>query len=495
MKTLGNRALRAACLAAVPLALLLIVVLIETPEAEAQCSGSSIQGGSIRISERTADSLRVAWNTKCGSSTHIQLDWKRRDQGSYNMGEVKTWVGSKGHTISGLAANTAYDVRAFDCHNANSCRATPIERHPDDQSSTLNDEVTLANKPAGLDASGLGQLFRFRWDRPGGPVNITKYELRWKPAGAEDYPDRATNAKTGATSYFRIFDQNIANQTVLKSLTAGDGNNLISTRPWTFRVRAYNHRGGWSDWSDENTIAVSPSSPRNVAAVPGERHRVGHPDYQSTNPNCDADNEICLSWEEPSSKGGKPLVGYRIQWRKWVEGQPFGDGWSQDRQRERPGTARVALMKLTPYERHDFRIQAFNEDRAGFWVLRSVAGKPSIPDTVPIRSAVAHNQITFTWDQPPEDKRGGKPITGYDFQWRVKRMVRRRAPAGRPEAGSATTGRWCWTGWITRRPTSSGSGPRTETAPAISPASWRRPRRMRCGSPSIPAWPTSGIAR
>ena len=188
MKTLGNRALRAAFLAAVPLALLLIVVFIEAPEAEAQCSGSSIQGGSIRISERTADSLRVAWNTKCGSSTHINLDWKRRDQGSYNMGEVTTWVSAKGHTISGLAANTAYDVRAFNCHNANLCSPTPLERHPDDQSSTLNDEATLANKPAGLDASGLGQLFRFRWDRPGGPVNITRYELRWKPAGRRRLP-------------------------------------------------------------------------------------------------------------------------------------------------------------------------------------------------------------------------------------------------------------------------------------------------------------------
>ena len=421
MKILANRALRAACLAAAPLALLLIVVFIEAPEAEAQCSGTSIRTGTIGISERTNDSLRVVWNTKRGSSTHIHLDWKRRDQSLYNLGEVTTWVSAKGYRISGLAANTAYDVRVFDCRNANSCSPTPIERHADDQSSTLNDEATLTDRPAGLEASGLGQLFRFGWSRPGGPVNITRYELRWKPAGAEEYPDRATNSQTGATSYFREFDQNISNQTVLKSLTAGDGNNLISTRPWTFRVRAQNHRGGWSDWSDETTIAVSPTSPRSVAAVPGERHRVGHPDYQETLPNCDNDNEICLSWEPPSGDGGKPVHGYRVQWRKWVEGQPFGDGWSTERELIRPSTAREALMQVSPHERHDFRIQAFNEDRAGNWVLRSVAGRPSILDEVPIRSSVAHNKITFTWNPPTEVRRGGKPITGYDYQWRVQR--------------------------------------------------------------------------
>ena len=150
MKILANRALRAACLAAAPLALLLIVVFIEAPEAEAQCSGTSIRSGSIGISERTNDSLRVVWNTKCGSSTHIHLDWKRRDQTLYNLGEVTTWVGSKGYTISGLAANTAYDVRVFSCSYIGGlphCSPTPFERHADDQSSTLNDEATLPEKP------------------------------------------------------------------------------------------------------------------------------------------------------------------------------------------------------------------------------------------------------------------------------------------------------------------------------------------------------------
>lgn len=140
-----------------------------------------------------------------------------------------------------------------------------------------------------------------------------------------------------------------------------------------------------------------------MAAAPGQ---VAKPTLSSP-----AAGQLTIDWDAPSSTGGKPITGYDIQYR--ID----GGNWLTTTDDVPP---RGPLTGLKPGGVADVQVRAKNADATGAWSptasLQLKATAPSAPAKPALKSVgVGLVDVTFT---APSDT-GGKPITGYDIQYRV----------------------------------------------------------------------------
>lgn len=167
---------------------------------------------------------------------------------------------------------------------------------------------------------------------------------------------------------------------------------LSTTTPTYFRVFAKNVAGPSTSASDiANAIArVVPSAPRNLAAAAG----VGR---------------VTLSWAAPTSTGGAPITGYRI------ERSLNGTAWAVVSDTTSTATTFVVtgLSNATPYH---FRV--FAKNAAGRSVAsdvrlatpRTIASAPQSLTALP----AASGQIRLSWAVPLST--GGATVTDYIVQ-------------------------------------------------------------------------------
>jgi hypothetical protein len=172
---------------------------------------------------------------------------------------------------------------------------------------------------------------------------------------------------------------------------------LLNGTSYTFRVSAISAGGTGAATVSTPVVAGAPTAPRNLTITP-QRGKVN------------------LSWTAPSSSGGLPLTGYRIQqrigtgaWTTVVAKAPIA-----------PTTAEVAVSTSDTYS---FRVIALNLQRASApsnvvtaEVLAAPITKPGKPTAVVAKAGKKKGSLKVTWKAPAVT--GGAPITSYKVEVR-----------------------------------------------------------------------------
>ena len=126
---------------------------------------------------------------------------------------------------------------------------------------------------------------------------------------------------------------------------------------------------------------------------------------------------INLSWTAPSSTGGSPITGYRIQWS--TDGN---DPWNNLTRTNLTATATTdSHTGLTAGTTRYYRVYAINSvgdspasDVVSATTSTTAATAPSVPRLLNA-SASGQTTINLSWTVPSST--GGSPITGYRIQW------------------------------------------------------------------------------
>ncbi len=134
-----------------------------------------------------------------------------------------------------------------------------------------------------------------------------------------------------------------------------------------------------------------------------------------------------LSWTRPTSDGGSPLLGYKVEWRTGLRGP-----WSSTLISSAAVTSYV-VSGLSGGVKYYLRVRARNASHASFPVVTSgvpnsaappaaatttttvAVGKPGVPTNPSVEPGPL--SAVVSWDTPTSD--GGSPIVGYSVEWRL----------------------------------------------------------------------------
>ena len=241
----------------------------------------------------------------------------------------------------------------------------------------------LPGAPRGLTVQARGSTaIDLTWTAPAsdGGSAITGYRIEVSNTGTGGWRVLEANASPGVTGYSHT-----------TGLTAG------TVR--YYRVAAINRAGTgpWSDVVRGATETSVPEAPTGLRVVPSG---VG------------GSEQLLLSWTPPSSDGGSPITGYRI------EESPTGTAGWVIRVANTGSTATTNLQTgLTPGTTRYYRVAAVNgRGRGGYSnVARGTtnAARPGPPRNVRARGT-GPNTVLLAWDRP--ESTGGAPITGYSIR-------------------------------------------------------------------------------
>ena len=194
---------------------------------------------------------------------------------------------------------------------------------------------------------------------------------------------------------------------------------LLNGTSYTFRVSAISAGGTGAGAVSEPVVAGAPTPPRNLVATPQP-------------------GRVNLSWTAPSSSGGLPISGYRIQ-------QRIGTGsWTTVVSRA-PANPTTAQITITASDTYSFRVLALNLQRASapsniatVEVLALPVTTPGKPTAVVAKTGKKKGVIRVTWKAPTET--GGAPITAYKVEVRKGKGAWTVAkPAVKAKANPKTT--------------------------------------------------------
>ncbi|MDE0218154.1 MAG: fibronectin type III domain-containing protein, partial [Spirochaetaceae bacterium] len=169
-----------------------------------------------------------------------------------------------------------------------------------------------------------------------------------------------------------------------------------------YRVRTINGAGLSSDWSnvDHATTVTVPGAPTGLRVVPG---------------TVQGSTQLLLTWTRPSTDGGSPVTGYRIEWSR------TGTGFWTVLEGDTRSTATAYTHRgLSPGTTRHYRVRAINgAGLLGNWsnvahatTEATVPGAPTALRAVP-SGLQGSTQLRLTWTRPSD---GGSPITGYRIE-------------------------------------------------------------------------------
>ncbi len=242
----------------------------------------------------------------------------------------------------------------------------------------------LPGRPTRLTAEAQGPSeIELNWTAPSlGGGSITGYRIEWSSTGRSRWQSLVANTRNARTTYTDT------------RLDPG------TTR--YYRVAAINSAGTgpWSDDASATTEVTVPGAPTSLRATAP----IG----------VEGSTQIRLTWRPPSSNGGSPITGYRIEWAV-TRGGPWRflvPGPT--------GTATTYLHTgLAPNTTRFYRVRALNAEGQGD-PSNAIPGKTNAaPPTQPrnLRArATGPTSITLAWEAPAGD--GGERITGYTIQAR-----------------------------------------------------------------------------
>ena len=222
--------------------------------------------------------------------------------------------------------------------------------------------------PRNLSAEGGNERVTLSWEAPAndGGSSITRYQVRYRVAGTENYG--SWRSVTGTSTTVTGLDNGTSYQ---------------------FQVRAVNGVSPGPPAETTETLANSaPDSPVGLTATRG-------------------DQSFTLNWSAPED-GGSQIVHYEYRYR--VSGGTFPEEW------EETTSTSVAITGLTNGTVYDFEVRAENAIGPGPASSGSVAigTRPSAPTGLTSRGG--SEMITVTWGAPADN--GGFAVTAYHVRYR-----------------------------------------------------------------------------
>ena len=261
----------------------------------------------------------------------------------------------------------------------------------------------LPGRPTRLTAEAQGPSeIELEWTAPSlGGGSITGYRIEWSSTGRSRWQSLVANTRNARTTYTDT------------RLDPG------TTR--YYRVAAINSAGTgpWSDDASATTEVTVPGAPTSLRATAP----IG----------VEGSTQIRLIWRPPSSNGGSPITGYRIESSATRDGPwvPFVFSTGN-------ATTTYTHTGLAPNTTRYYRVRALNArgqgDPSNEVQGTTRAARPGQPRNLRAR-ATGPTSITLAWDAPASD--GGERITGY--------TIRERGPNDnswniiRPNTGSNAT--------------------------------------------------------
>ncbi len=150
------------------------------------------------------------------------------------------------------------------------------------------------------------------------------------------------------------------------------------------------------------TFALIESAPSAQAqSTPGAPTLVA----QDTN-----DGEVSLSWTLSDTTG---VTGWDYQYKR-TSAANWPSVWSISTD---PALRTADISNLNVGDSYDFRVRARAGSVAGEWsIVRTIAGKPGIPENFMATPSTTEVAITLNWDAPAST--GGRALNLYNIEWR-----------------------------------------------------------------------------
>ncbi len=240
----------------------------------------------LRATASGQTTINLSWtapsSTGGSSISGYRIQWSANGtSGWQNVSPAHTGTG-RTYADTGLTAGTTRHYRVY---ASNSGGLESPASNVDDATTATTTTATAPTAPRLLRATASGQtIINLSWDVPSstGGASITGYRIQWSTDGSDPWTN-LTRTNTTAT----------ATTDSHTGLTAG------TTR--YYRVYAINSVGD-SPASDVASATTSTTA-ATVPSVP-----------RLLNASASGQTTINLSWTVPSSTGGSPITGYRIQW-------------------------------------------------------------------------------------------------------------------------------------------------------------------------------------
>jgi len=355
----------------------------------------SASANTVDASTTTVPGDPTALTAAASGRTLIQLSWtaptddggsavtgyriERSNDGSTGWADVEDDTESTATTYLDRGLNPgvtrSYRVRAING------KGTGIYSIAASATTVAGNVASIPSDPTELEATAGGLTsINLSWTAPAnnGGSRISGYRIEGSPNGSTNWSDVEDDTESTLTTY------------------TDTGLSPSTTR--YYRVYAINTTGESlaSNIDDATTVALTvPSAPRSlVAAASGQ-------------------TAITLAWQAPTSNGGSPLTGYRIQWSAdgsdpWANVSPAhtGTGRTYSDTGLSPGTTRHYRV----YAKNTVGDSpASNTDDA----TTAAATAPSAPRDLKA-TASGQTAINLSWTAPSSN--GGSAITGYKIE-------------------------------------------------------------------------------
>ncbi len=319
--------------------------------------------------------------------SQIRLSWAppSDDGGARIVGyriDVSTTGGSSWTVLSGNTGSisTSYTHSNLPPGSRRSYRVAAINsqgRGAYSNTATATTRAAVPDAPTNLTATASGRTqVNLSWRGPlvDGGARITGYRVEVSLTGGSPWTVLASRA-TSTTYTHR-------------------GLSPASTRH--YRVSATNSvgTGDASNVATATTDATVPSAPVRLSA------------------RANGQNQIDLTWTAPSSDGGAPITGYRI------ESSPNGSTWTPLRSNTGSNATSFSHTGLAPATKRYYRVYGIN--MAGRSPASNVANAttdatvPAAPTNLSA-NASGTSQIDLSWRAPSFD--GGSRVTGYRIEF------------------------------------------------------------------------------
>ncbi len=304
---------------------------------------------SIIFPFRAHNSVRVAWGTPSDGDEALTgfglLLWRTQDtQPAYSSALVKG-AGDRGHTYTGLQADTLYKFRIHACNGADSCGWWT---EPPKEVRTLTPPPEPTPTPTAT-AAPVG--------RPDRPHTLSFDEIKATSARA-NWRIAANTGGVALTGFGLLrWPTGTAEPPHSQAIVVGDGSatqkamtGLTPATTYLFKMRACNGPNRCSDWTANHTFTTLAGT-----VTPGRVTNLRH--------SSSGDNSVTLAWSAPGNSAAAALTGYHVQNRPLESDWP-GDGVDVV---QGAGTTTFTVSQLVDGTIYEFQVQACNAAGCGAW--------------------------------------------------------------------------------------------------------------------------------
>ena len=323
------------------------------------------------------------------SPSVIELEWTEPvDPGSAVVTGYRIEVSADGGTSWSLLAedqgDTQYRHTGLEPGSTRHYRVAAINRHGTGAWSDVAYATTsrVPGRPTRLTATASGtSSIELDWTAPSSAGGtITGYRIEMSSTGTSRWTALETDTRSRTTAYTHT--------------GLGPGTKRY------YRVAAINRagRGDWSSVANATTDVTVPGAPTGLRVAPSG---VG------------GRTQLLLTWTRPSTDGGRPITGYRIE----VSANRVS--WTPLVANTRGTATSYTDVGLAPATTRYYRVAAINAQGTGRYsnvaTGRTNAGPPNAPGNLRAR-ADGPRSITLSWEAPSEDN--GAQVAGYRIRAR-----------------------------------------------------------------------------